>query len=180
MCLRLHFRRTIEKAPGISSRSFPWSPQSDSNRWPLPYHGSALPTELCGHWLRGPDSNRQPSDYEPDELPLLHPAAVGGGGRIRTCEGFAGRFTVCSRWPLGYPSTYSVVRSANGLAPEANVVLRGVAATSIVTPARRLVKAPASLHHRRWPRKLGEARQTPLTRPPGAPRTGSGGNGFRG
>src|SRR5450755_635064 len=28
----------------------------------------------------------------------------GGGGRIRTFEGRAGRFTVCSRWPLGYPS----------------------------------------------------------------------------
>ncbi|KUK31757.1 MAG: hypothetical protein XD63_0968 [Thermoanaerobacterales bacterium 50_218] len=27
-----------------------------------------------GIWLRGPDLNRQPSGYEPDELPLLHPA----------------------------------------------------------------------------------------------------------
>ena len=26
-------------------------------------------------WLRGTDSNRRPSGYEPDELPLLHPAA---------------------------------------------------------------------------------------------------------
>src|SRR6266550_6596533 len=25
-------------------------------------------------WLRGTDSNRRPSGYEPDELPLLHPA----------------------------------------------------------------------------------------------------------
>ena len=25
-------------------------------------------------WLRGADSNRRPSGYEPDELPLLHPA----------------------------------------------------------------------------------------------------------
>ncbi len=25
----------------------------------------------------------------------------GGEGRIRTSEGFAGRFTVCSLWPLG-------------------------------------------------------------------------------
>src|SRR5690625_593313 len=24
-------------------------------------------------WLRGPDSNRQPSDYEPDELPIAPP-----------------------------------------------------------------------------------------------------------
>ncbi len=28
----------------------------------------------------------------------------GGGGRIRTIEGSAGRFTVCSLWPLGNPS----------------------------------------------------------------------------
>ena len=28
---------------------------------------------VCG-WLRGEDSNRRPSGYEPDELPLLHPA----------------------------------------------------------------------------------------------------------
>ena len=27
-----------------------------------------------GLWLRGTDSNRRPSGYEPDELPLLHPA----------------------------------------------------------------------------------------------------------
>jgi hypothetical protein len=27
-------------------------------------------------WLRGSDSNRRPSGYEPDELPLLHPACV--------------------------------------------------------------------------------------------------------
>ena len=29
-------------------------------------------------WLRGPDLNRRPSGYEPDELPLLHPASFGG------------------------------------------------------------------------------------------------------
>ena len=28
-------------------------------------------------WLRGPDLNRRPSGYEPDELPLLHPATIG-------------------------------------------------------------------------------------------------------
>ncbi len=31
-------------------------------------------------------------------------AEYGGGGRIRTIEGGAGRFTVCSLWPLGNPS----------------------------------------------------------------------------
>ena len=27
-------------------------------------------------WLRGPDLNQRPSGYEPDELPLLHPAKI--------------------------------------------------------------------------------------------------------
>ena len=35
---------------------------------------------------------------------LSYVSQSGGGGRIRTFEGRAGRFTVCSRWPLGYPS----------------------------------------------------------------------------
>ncbi len=35
-----------------------------------------------------------------DELAFQY----GGGGRIRTIEGGAGRFTVCSLWPLGNPS----------------------------------------------------------------------------
>ena len=34
-----------------------WSPQSESNRWPHPYHGCALPTELwgltCNYLVRG-------------------------------------------------------------------------------------------------------------------------------
>ena len=29
---------------------------------------------LGGRWLRRSDSNRRPSGYEPDELPLLHSA----------------------------------------------------------------------------------------------------------
>src|SRR5690606_9501852 len=31
-----------------SGATHPWSPVPDSNRRPLPYHGSALPTELTG------------------------------------------------------------------------------------------------------------------------------------
>ena len=54
-------------------------------------------------WLRGPDLNRQPSGYEPDELPdCSTPRCVekiGGGRRIRTFEGVANRFTVCPLWP---------------------------------------------------------------------------------
>ncbi len=34
----------------------------------------------------------------------LSPLSNGGEGRIRTSEGGAGRFTVCSLWPLGYLS----------------------------------------------------------------------------
>ncbi len=35
-------------------------------------------------------------------LSTLHQS--GGGGRIRTFEGRANRFTVCPLWPLGNPS----------------------------------------------------------------------------
>ncbi len=46
----------------------------------------------------------------------------GGGGRIRTIEGGAGRFTVCSLWPLGNPSrglriTYSLSRHLTDVFP---------------------------------------------------------------
>ena len=34
------------------------------------------PVLLWDRWLRGQDSNLRPSGYEPDELPLLHPAPV--------------------------------------------------------------------------------------------------------
>ena len=46
---------------------------------------------------------------------LLHqtPFMNGGGGRIRTSEGFADRFTVCSLWPLGNP-TGLIWRSSGG------------------------------------------------------------------
>lgn len=33
-----------------------------------------------GHWSRGRDSNPRPPGYGPGELPLLHPAGVGGRG----------------------------------------------------------------------------------------------------
>ncbi len=35
----------------------------------------------------------------------------GGGGRIRTIEGGAGRFTVCSLWPLGNPSRGFILKT---------------------------------------------------------------------
>ena len=55
-----------------------------------------FPAETKNLWLREPDLNRQPSGYEPDELPTA-PSRVenGGGRRIRTFESVANRFTVC-------------------------------------------------------------------------------------
>lgn len=37
--------------------------------------------------------------------PAMWSVIHGGGGRIRTFEGWASRFTVCPLWPLGNPST---------------------------------------------------------------------------
>ena len=54
--------------------------------------------------MRGRDLNPRPPGYEPDELPAALPRGDGGGGWIRTTEGGANRFTVCSLWPLGNPS----------------------------------------------------------------------------
>ncbi len=41
----------------------------------------------------------------------------GGGGRIRTSEGVADRFTVCSLWPLGNPSNKPNLELAMGIEP---------------------------------------------------------------
>src|SRR5438552_15449867 len=61
-----------------------WSGRRDSNPRHPAWKARALPTEL---------------------LPLAQLAQEdGGGGRIRTFEGYADRFTVCSLWPLGNPS----------------------------------------------------------------------------
>ena len=40
--------------------------------------------------------------------------AIGGEGRIRTSEGCAGRFTVCSLWPLGNLSRLKYVLPGAG------------------------------------------------------------------
>ena len=41
----------------------------------------------------------------------------GGEGRIRTSEGWAGRFTVCSLWPLGNLSISPFLEPAKGIEP---------------------------------------------------------------
>ena len=101
---------------------------------PLPYQGSALPTELRGPMIAGKPSdeiNARPRNRQWREIRIdlardflehsrvvpttmaMHAATIsyranlgGGEGRIRTSEGFAGRFTVCSLWPLGNLSTH--------------------------------------------------------------------------
>ena len=48
------------------------------------------------------------NDSESDISYINFIYANGGGGRIRTSEGFADRFTVCSLWPLGNPTRASI------------------------------------------------------------------------
>ena len=45
------------------------------------------------------------SGTPPGENQIVGNAEDGGGGRIRTFEVDDGRFTVCSLWPLGNPTT---------------------------------------------------------------------------
>jgi hypothetical protein len=47
-----------------------------------------------------PEKRHQISKLKQVQQPYVH--FYGGERRIRTSEGFAGRFTVCSLWPLGY------------------------------------------------------------------------------
>ena len=54
-------------------------------------------------------SQQQAVLFQPAATPLGTPWRFGGGGRIRTSEGFAGRFTVCSLWPLGNPTTMYIL-----------------------------------------------------------------------
>src|SRR6266436_10140625 len=103
------------------------SPGAGSNRRPRPYQGRALPTELPGHtrqWsttaptLRhhshgqiGAGNGTRTRDPELGRLALYQlsysrKTKIGGEGRIRTFEGIAGRFTVCSLWPLGNLSLF--------------------------------------------------------------------------
>ena len=69
---------------------------------------AAFPAATDGIQLHRPGSPRLPRPAGRSRQPATpRPAdreAYGGGGRIRTPEGCASRFTVCPRWPLGYPS----------------------------------------------------------------------------
>src|SRR5215210_5701962 len=80
-----------------------------------------------GLWLRGTDSNRRPSGYEPDELPLLHPAMANASRRALigqtsgTSQAGAGRRNaVRSAWatmrPMSAPADSRARSSAGGSA----------------------------------------------------------------
>src|SRR6185295_2040286 len=97
-----------------------WSPPPGLNWRPRPYQGRALPTELGGpgslwwaafvryrQWSGKRDSNPRHSAWKADALPTelfphTHRSWRGLDSNQRRRR--AGRFTVCSLWPLGYPS----------------------------------------------------------------------------
>ena len=63
----------------------------------------------AGHMRIGAGNGTRTRDPELGRLALYqlsYSRQNGGEGRIRTFEGIAGRFTVCSLWPLGYLSDY--------------------------------------------------------------------------
>src|SRR4051812_47475810 len=73
--------------------------------------------------LHGSFSDSGTSLFSPS-TPLavsLRKKKAGGECRIRTYEGFAGRFTVCSHWPLGQ------LPGRNGFIPHSTPIIRRVA-----------------------------------------------------
>ncbi len=82
---------TLQQSYAIRYQPSPdWSGKRDSNPRPRAWKARALPTELFPHDM-----------------------FFGGEGRIRTFEGIAGRFTVCSLWPLGNLSSFSPTPTAS-------------------------------------------------------------------
>src|SRR6516165_4476532 len=93
-----------------------WSPFPGLNWRPHPYQGCALPSELKGplslftapptYWSGKRDSNPRHSAWKADALPseLFPPKFLVEGVGFEPTKARAGRFTVCSLWPLGYPS----------------------------------------------------------------------------
>jgi hypothetical protein len=77
-----------------------WSGKRDSNPRPSAWKADALATELLP-LIRSTVIHLQTSSKERLFI-------NGGGGRIRTSVGCAGRFTVCSLWPLGNPSRFCI------------------------------------------------------------------------
>src|SRR5262249_5132271 len=80
----------------------------DGGRLPAADRGGA-PTS-AERWSGKRDSNPRPSAWKADALPLSYSRPRNAAARLVEGEGFepskacAGRFTVCSLWPLGHPS----------------------------------------------------------------------------
>ena len=53
----------------LSNQLAHWWSRLESNQRHGDFQSPALPTELSGHKLRGPDLNQRPPGYEPGELP---------------------------------------------------------------------------------------------------------------
>ncbi len=107
-----------------------WSGRRESNSRQPAWKAGALPIELlprtwriarqnCTGILIGAIARTVRQMQGPDVVILTLPVWAksptsglreddGGGGRIRTSEGFAGRFTVCSLWPLGNPTQSTI------------------------------------------------------------------------
>ena len=85
-----------------------WSWWSGSNRWPYPYQGYALPTELHQLILER-ETGIEPARpaWKAGTLPLSYSRSSGGGSWIRTSESSASRFTVCPLWPTRVPHLWN-------------------------------------------------------------------------
>ena len=111
-----------------------WSYWPGLNRWPYPYQGYALPTELqqLMNWSKpimklffylavkkfGSGGRTWTYDLRvmsPTSYQLLHPAIIGGGGRIRTFEGK--RRQIYSLLPLATREPHHLLEPTIGLEP---------------------------------------------------------------
>ena len=119
-------------------------PQTAEIKKPAQWAGSR-----AASWLRGTDSNRRPSGYEPDELPLLHPATTNSkaiGVRIAPPrsvlpEAYSG--------PRAATTRHSVTRR-----PPAIDQRLGAVPVALTSPSRRhdrQLRAPRG--GRRWPER---------------------------
>ena len=139
----------MRPTPRFLNRTNSTIPSHNLKKNPKPTIGiepmtSSLPrkcstTELRGHkkahssnpakrWSGKRDSNPRPSAWKADALAnWAIPASStnlkiqDGEGRIRTSEGWADRFTVCSLWPLGnLPTLYGGRPQINPPPPDGN------------------------------------------------------------
>ena len=151
-----------------------WSGRRDSNSRHSAWKAEALPTELLPPGFAGStcryfsattlnskfslglqsESRRKPCSVSRLRWSLLQPTfyADGGGGRIRTSEGIADRFTVCSLWPLGNPTNERRTRIPAAQSTRTRFASWSQRRDSNPRPTDyKSVALPTEL---RWPRKL--------------------------